>query len=99
MRKSIDTATKRLGSWRELDVGRSESGARCGEKSEEEFMDSGNAKVEGGVGGVQILISSKPGVHFLMFSPGGVYCTSKELEVGSASSTTLHTEVDTCSMR
>jgi len=81
MRKIIDTSTKRRGSWREVDVGRSESGARCREKSEEERMESGNAKVEGGVGGVRIYTSSMPGVHFLTVSPGGVYRTSKEREV------------------
>jgi len=94
-RKIIDTSTKRRGSWREVDVARSESGARRGEKSEEERMESGNAKVEGGVGGVLIYILSMPGVHFLMVSPGGVYHTSKEREVGCASTTTSYTEVDT----
>jgi len=54
MRKIIDISTKRRESWREIDVGRSESGARLGEKSEEERVESGNAKVEGGVGGVHI---------------------------------------------
>jgi len=73
MRKIIDTSTKRGGSWREVDVGRLESGARRGEKSEEEHMESGNAKVEGGVGGVLIYTSSMPGLHFLTVSPGG--CT------------------------
>jgi len=95
MREIIDTSTKRRGSWREVDVGRSESGARRGEKSEEERMESGNAKVEGGVGGVVIYTSSMPGVHFLTVSPGGVYRTSKEPEVECASTTTSHTEVDT----
>jgi len=57
MRKIIDTSTKRRGSWREVDIGRSKSGARRGEKSEEERMESGNAKVEGGVGGGLIYIS------------------------------------------
>ena len=58
-------------------------------------MESGNAKVEGGVGGVLIYTSSMPGVHFVTVSPGGVYGTSKEREVGCASRTTSHTEVDT----
>jgi len=79
----------------EVDVGRSESGTRRGEKSEEERMESGNAKVEGGVGGVLIYTSSMPGLDFLSVSPGGVYRTSKEREVGCASRTMLHTEVDT----
>jgi len=78
MRKIIDTSTKRGGSWREVDVGRSEFGARCEEKSKEECMESANAKVEGGVGGDLIYTSSMPGVHFLTVSPGGVYRTSKE---------------------
>jgi len=95
MRKIIDTSTKRRGSWREVDVGRSESGAGRGEKSEEERMESGNAKVKGGVEGVLIYNSSMPGVHFVTVSPGGVYRTSKEREVGCASTTTSHTEVDT----
>jgi len=95
MRKIIDTSTKRRGSWREVDVSRWESGARRGEKSEEERMESRNAKVEGGVGGVLIYTSSMPGLHFLMVSPAGVYSTSKEGEVGCASSTRSHTEVDT----
>jgi len=55
MRKIIDTSTKRRGSRREVDVGRLESGTRRGEKSEEERMESGNATVEGGVGGVLIV--------------------------------------------
>jgi len=58
-------------------------------------MESGNAKVEGGVGGVLIYTLSIPGVHFLTDCPGGVYRTSKEREVGCASTTTSHTEVDT----
>jgi len=58
-------------------------------------MESGNAKVEGGVGGVLKYTSSMPGVHFLTVTPRGVYLTSKEREVGSASTTTSHTEVDT----
>jgi len=95
VRKIIDTSTKRRGSWREVDIGWSESGARRGEKSEEERMESGNAKVEGGVGGVLIYTSSMPGVPFLTVSPGGVYCTSNERQVGCASTTTSHTEVDT----
>jgi len=95
MRKIIDTSTKIQGSWREVGIGRSESGARRGAKSEEERMESGNAKVEGGVGGVLIYTSSMPGVHFLTVSPGGVYRTSKEREVGWASTSTAHTEVDT----
>jgi len=95
MRKIIDTSTKRRRSWREVDVGRTESGTGLGEKSEEERMESGNAKVERGVGGVLIYTSSMPGVHFLTVSPGGVYRMSKEGEVGCASTTTLHTKVDT----
>jgi len=95
MGKIINTSTKRRGSWRKVDGGRSESGARRGEKSEDERMESGNAKVEGGVGGVLIYTSLMPGVHFLTVSPGGVYRTSKEPEVGCASTTTSHTEVDT----
>jgi len=79
----------------EVDVGMSESGARCGEKSEEKSMESGNAKVEGGVGRVLIYTSSMPGVHFLRVSPGGVSCTSKERDVGCACTTTSHTEVVT----
>ena len=63
MRKIIDTSTKSRGSWREVDVGRSESGTRGGEKSEEERMESGNAKLEGGIGRVLIYTSSMPGVH------------------------------------
>jgi len=58
-------------------------------------MESGNAKVEGAVGGVLIYTSSIPGVHFQTVSPGGVYRTSKEREVGSASTTTSHTGADT----
>jgi len=58
-------------------------------------MVSGNAKVEGGVGGVLIYTLSIPGVHFLTVSPRGVYRTCKEREVGRASTTTSHTEVDT----
>jgi len=95
IRKIRDTSTKRRGSWRKVDVGRSESGARCREKSEEEHMESGKAKVGGGVGGVLIYTSSMPGVPLLMISPGGVYRTSKEREVGCANTTTSHTEVDT----
>jgi len=57
-------------------------------------MESGKAKEEEGVGGVLIYTSSMPGVHFLTVSPGGVYCISKEREVGCASTTTSHTEVD-----
>jgi len=72
MRKIIDTSTKRRGSWREVDVGRSESGPRRGENREEEYRESENAKVEGGVGGVLIYTSSMPGVHFLTVSHGGV---------------------------
>jgi len=95
MTKIIDTSTKRRGSWREVDVCRSESGARRGEKSGEERMKSGSTKVEEGVGGVLIYTLSMPGVHFLTVSPRGVYGTSKEREVGCASTTTLHTEVHT----
>jgi len=95
MRKIIDMSTKRQGSWREVDVGKAESGAGRGEKSEAERMESGNAKVEGGVAGVLIYTSSIPGLHFLTVSPGGVYCTSKEPEVECASTTTSHSEVDT----
>jgi len=95
MRKVIDPSTKSQGSWREVDIGRVESGAGRGEKSEEERMESGNAKVEGGVGGVLIYPSSMPSVHFLTASPGGVYRTSKEREVGCPSTTSSHTEVDT----
>jgi len=73
----------------------SESGARRGVKSVKESMESGNAKVEGWVGGVLIYTSSMPGVHFLTVNPEGVYRTSKEREVGCASTTTSHTEVDT----
>jgi len=51
--------------------------------------------VEGGVGGVLIYTLSMPSVHFLTVSPGGVYCTSKELEIWCVTKTTLHTEVDT----
>ena len=72
-----------------------ESGARRGEKSEEERIESENAKVAGGVGGVLIYTSSMLGVHFLTVSPRGVYRTSKEREVGCASTPTSHTEVDT----
>jgi len=94
-RKITDTSTRRRGSWREVDVGRSESDTRRAEKSQEERMESGKAKVEGGVGGVFIYILLMLGVHFLTVSPGGVYCTSKEREVGCGSRTTSHTEVDT----
>jgi len=58
-------------------------------------MQSGNAKVEGGVGGVVIYTSSMPGVPFLTVCPGVVYLTSKEREAAFASTTTLHTEVNT----
>jgi len=95
MRKIIDTSTKRRGSWRKVDVGRSESGARRGGKSEEERMESGNAKVEGGLGGGLTYTSSIPGGHFLTVSPGGVYRTSKERDVGCTSTIMSHTEVDT----
>ena len=37
---------------------------------------------EGGVGGVLIYTSWTLGVHFLMVSPRGVYCRSREREVG-----------------
>jgi len=57
-------------------------------------MESGNARVEGGVGVVLIYTSSMPGVHFLTVSPGRVYHTSKEHEVGCVSITTWHTKVD-----
>jgi len=62
MRKIIDRSTQRQGSWREVDVARSESGVRRGKNSEEECMDSGYAKVEEGVGGVLMYTSSRPGV-------------------------------------
>ena len=78
----------------EVDVGRSESGARRREKSEEERMDSGNAKVEGDVGEVHLYNLSMPGVYSLGVSRVAVYCTSKERQVGCASRTTSHTEVD-----
>jgi len=58
-------------------------------------MDSGNAKVEGGVGGVLIYILSMEDVPFLMVSPGGVYHRNKEREIGCASMTLSHTEVKT----
>jgi len=58
-------------------------------------MESGNAKVEGGLGGVLIYTSSMPGVHFLTVSPGRAYPTSKEREAGCASTTRSYTEVDT----
>jgi len=58
-------------------------------------MESGNAKVEGGVGGVLIYTSSMSGVHFLTVSSRGVYRTSKECAVGCVSTTTSHTKVDT----
>ena len=51
----------------------------CGERAKRK---SGNAKVEGGVGGVLIYTSSMLSVHFLMVSPRGVYHTSREREVG-----------------
>jgi len=71
MRKIIDRSTKSRGSWREVDVGRSESCARRGEKSEEESMESGNAKVGGRVGGVLIYASSMPYIYYLTISPRG----------------------------
>jgi len=95
MRIIIDTSTKRQGSWRGVDVARSESGARRGEKREEDRMESGNAKVEEGVPRVLIYTSSMLGVHLLPVSPEGVYRTRKEREVGCARTTTLHTVVDT----
>ena len=59
-------------------------------------MESGNAKVDGGVGGVLIIyILLIPGVHFVTVSPRGVYPVSKERKVGCASTTTSYTEVDT----
>ena len=58
-------------------------------------MESGNAKVEAGGGGVLIYTSLMPGLHFLTVTPVGVYRTSKECEVVSASTTTWHTKVDT----
>jgi len=91
----IDMSTKRRGSWREVDVGRSESRARRGEKSIEERLESAKAKVEAGVRGVLIYTSSMPGLHFLMVSPGVVYSTSKEREVRCDSTTTWHTELNT----
>ena len=94
MRKITDTSTKRQESWRKVDLCRSEYGARLVEKSEEERMESGNGKVEGGVGEVLIDTSSMPGVHFLNVSPRGVYHTSKEPKVECASTTMSHTEVD-----
>jgi len=73
MRKIIDKSTNRGESWSEVDVCRSKSGARRGEKSEEERMEYEYAKVEGEVGGVLISTTSMPGVHFMTVSPGG--CT------------------------
>ena len=98
MRKIIDTSTKRRGSGREVDVGRSESGARRGEKSQEERMESGNTKVKKGVERVLIYTSSMPGVHFLKVSPGGGYRASQEPEVGCTSTTMSQSEVETCIM-
>ena len=49
--------------------------------------------MEGGVGGVLIYTWSTLGVHVLMVSPRGVYRTSREREVGCASTTMSHTEV------
>jgi len=94
-RNIIDTSTKKQGSRGEVDLGRSESGARTGEKRAKEWMESGSAKVEGVVGGVLIYTWSMPGVYFLTVSPGGVYSSSKAREVGCASTTMSHTEVDT----
>jgi len=91
MSKIIETSTKRRVSWSEVEVARSESGARRGEKSEEERMESGNAKVQGGVEHVLIYTLSMQGVHFLIVRPGAVYHTSKERKVECASTTTLHT--------
>lgn len=76
-------------------MGRSGSGARHGEKSQEESIMSGNSRVEGGIAGVLIYSSSRPGVHFLTVSHRGVYSTSKELEVGCIIRATSHLEVDT----
>jgi len=61
-------------------------------------MQSCNAKVEGGVAGVQIYTPSIPGVHFLMVSPGGVCPTTAERELGWDSRATSHSEVDTASV-
>jgi len=94
MKKIIFRSTKRRGSWREVDVGRLESGARRGEKSEEEHIEGGNAKVEGGLGGVLIYTSSMPGVHLQTVSHGGVYRTAQQRPAGCASTTTSHTEVE-----
>jgi len=58
-------------------------------------MESGNTKVNVGVGGVLIYKSPMLGVHFLMVSLGGVYRMSNEREVGCASGTMSHPEVDT----
>jgi len=95
MREIIDTSTKRQGSWREVGGGRSKSGTRRGEQSQEGCMESENPKVEGGVEGVLIYTSSMPGAHFLTVSPGGVYHISKERKVGSVRTTPSHTKVDT----
>jgi len=95
MRKVIDKSSKRRRSWREVDVGWSESGARCREKSEEEHIESRNAKVEARVGGVLIYTLSMPGVHSLTVSLGGAYRTSKDHKAECASTTTSGTEVDT----
>jgi len=54
MRKIIDTSSKREASWREVEVGRMDSGSRRGEKSEEGGVESGKANVEGWVGRVHI---------------------------------------------
>jgi len=95
MRKIMETATRRSESRRTVHLATSESCPRRGDKSPEESLESGNTRVEGGVDGVLLYISLTPGVHLLMVSPGGVYRTSKELEVGCATTTTLYTEVDT----
>jgi len=95
MRKILDTATKRRGSWREVDVGRLESGSRRGETSEEEHMESENAVVKRARGGVLIYTSLMVGVHFVTVIPGGVYRKGKERKVGCVSTTTSQTEVDT----
>jgi len=95
MRTIVDTSTKIRGYWRDVDLGRSESDARRGEKRDGEHMGSENANVERVIGGVLIYTSSIPDVHFLTVSPGGVYLTSKEREVECASTTTSNTEVDT----
>jgi len=84
-----------LGQKESYNLHRKPDSNRHGEKSEEEYMESGNAKVEGGVGGVLIYTLSMPDVHFLTVSPVWVYCTSNERGVGCATTTTSHTEVDT----